>query len=123
MADLNSWNITGRLTKDATVKEINGKTLLEADVANNVGYGDFAKTNWVKIKMWGDRSRNIIDLLKKGSVIAVSGELTTDTWQTKEGQDRTNLILTVNKIDILYMKKNNSKNEESLPSYDDDTHF
>lgn len=118
MADLNSWAITGNLTKDAEFKTLpSGKGLLECNVACNIGFGQYKKTIWIKVQQWGDYGKNIVDYLKKGIKIACSGELTTEEWESKaDGKMHTNLILKVFGIQILTPKKKD-EDETSEESY------
>ena len=111
MADLNNFSFTGRLTKDAAIKQVNGKTIMEVDVANNIGYGQYAKTNWLKVKMWGDRCNNIAPIFKKGSLVAGSGELSTNVWKNNAGDNKTDIVITVTNLQILSSKKDDTNSE------------
>lgn len=115
MADLNCFAFTGRLSKDAEFKTLSsGKKLLQLNVANNVGYGDYAKTNWLTVKMWGDRGENLKPHLSKGTVITASGELTLDEWTDNNGTTHSQLVVTVLNIQMIGGKK-----EENKPSSPD----
>lgn len=109
MSDINSFTFTGRLSKDAQFKQLpSGKSILELNVANNIGYGDYAKTNWLKVKMWGERGANIAPILTKGSLVGGSGELTTEEWTSNQDNTKhTDLVVTVTNIQILSSKSNN----------------
>ena len=109
MADLNSFSFTGRLTRDAAVKNINGKTLVELSVANNIGYGDYKKTNWLKVKWWGDRASN--------ALVTSSGELSTESYENKEGKTVTELVVTVFGMQLLSKPKQESG---PAPDYDEE---
>lgn len=112
MTDLNDFAFTGHCTKDAQVKEIKGKTLMEVDIANNIGYGDYAKTNWIKVKMWGERCNNIVDIFKKGVLVTGHGELTTNEWTSNNtGEKHTDLVVTVMELKALSVKPRNSSDE------------
>lgn len=113
MADLSNYSFTGRCTKDAQVKNVNGKTLMEVDVANNIGYGDYAKTNWLKVKMWGDRCNNIVDIFKKGSLVTAAGELSTNEWTSQTGEKHVDIVVTVNNLQILASKKSDDSEAET----------
>jgi len=120
MADLSAYNFTGRLTKDAQVKTLpSGKVITEFDVANNIGYGDYAKTNWLKVKMWGDRGANIAQIFKKGALVAGSGTLSTDEYDDKNGVHRTNIVVTVLDLQILASKKTDSNAASDQPDASD----
>lgn len=121
MADLNSFAFTGRLTKDAAIKNVNGKTLMELDVANNVGYGDYAKTNWLKVKMWGDRCNNIAPIFKKGSLVTGQGELSTNEWTNNNtGEKHVDLVVTVMNVQLLASKKAENAEEPEYTVKDDE---
>lgn len=121
MADLNSFAFTGRLTKDAAIKNVNGKTLMELDVANNVGYGDYAKTNWLKVKMWGDRCNNVAPIFKKGSLVTGQGELSTNEWTNNNtGEKHVDLVVTVMNVQLLASKKAENAEEPEYTVKDDD---
>lgn len=122
MADINGLFFTGRLSKDAQVKTLpSGKVVTELDVANNVGFGDYAKTNWLKVKIWGERGANAAPIFKKGCLVGGSGELTTEEYDTKDGTHRTNLIVTVNGLQLLSKPK--SDTSEPMPEAPEEVEF
>ena len=115
MADLNNWSITGRLTADAEYKTLaSGKNLLVMNVAVNTGFGEYAKTTFVKVQQWGDRGGKIVDYLRKGTLIACSGELSTNEWSTREGEKRVDLQLTTNSVQFYNTKK--AGTSDSIPA-------
>lgn len=115
MADLNNWSITGRLTADAEYKTLaSGKNLLVMNVAVNTGFGEYAKTTFVKVQQWGDRGGKIVDYLHKGTLIACSGELSTNEWSTREGEKRVDLQLTINSLQFYNTKK--ADTSDSIPA-------
>lgn len=115
MADLNNWSITGRLTADAEYKTLaSGKNLLVMNVAVNTGFGEYAKTTFVKVQQWGDRGGKIVDYLRKGTLIACSGELSTNEWSTREGEKRVDLQLTINSLQFYNTKKVDTS--DSIPA-------
>lgn len=106
MADINSFSFTGRLGTDATVKTtLNGKTCLEMSVAVTSGYGDYKKTLWAKVKQWGERGNNIVDIFKKGSLIGGTGEISLNTWTGKDSTEHTDIVITCMSVQILSSKK------------------
>lgn len=106
MADVNSWAFTGRLGADAQIKSTpNGKTYMEMSAAVTIGYGQYKKTLWVKVKQWGDRTKDLAGMFTKGALIGGAGELSTNTWTDKDGKERTDLEVTCNSIQILSSKK------------------
>lgn len=108
MSDVNSFAFTGRMARDAEVKSINGKTLVELSIANNTGYGDYAKTNWLRVKWWGDRAANAAPIFKKGALVGGSGELNLTEWTGKDGATHNQLEVTVFGLQLLAQAKQNS---------------
>lgn len=121
MSDLSDYSFTGRLTKDAEFKTIaSGKTLLELNVAVNVGFGNYKTTNWLRVQWWGDRGKNISEWLVKGSLIAGAGELQLKPWE-KDGRSGVDAVVTVNSIQLLQSKQNELSKETTPPVFDDVT--
>lgn len=122
MSDLNSWNITGRLTKDAEFKTLSsGKHMTEISCAVNTGFGQYKKTTYVKVSVWGDSLQKLVPYLKKGSLIATSGELTTNEWTSKQdGTVHTDLCISARDVQLLQSKaeQSGSNEEESEPAPD-----
>lgn len=115
MSDINSFSFTGRLGQDAQINNTpNGKTVLEMSCANNTGFGDYKKTQWLKIRMWGERGNNIKDLFKKGSLIGGTGELSVESWTNQTGEVKTSLVVTCTSIQLLA----NAKQSNTPPSGD-----
>lgn len=112
MADLNSIVITGHLTADACYRTLaSGKNLLSFSVANNVGYGNYAKTNYYTVNLWGDRGGKIAQYLKKGQYVALVGEETLNEYDTKAGVHKQERLITTNSVQLLSSGKSAEKQE------------
>lgn len=89
---LNSIALQGNLTRDAQLLsfEKTGKTLLTFRIANNTGKKDDDKNTIFKTcNLWGERGVNLVQYLKKGKQVAVSGRLQKNFWNDKEtGEER-----------------------------------
>lgn len=102
MSDLNSWAITGRLTRDADYRVLaSGKPLLTCSVAVNTGWGEYKKTVFVKVQQWGERGANLKPYLTKGKLIGVSGSLSVNVWQGKDGVEHNDLVIDTSSIQLL----------------------
>lgn len=127
MADLNNFAFTGRCTQDAVIRDLaSGKKVLSVNVAVNTGYGDYKKTLFIKVQMWGERGEKIVDYLKKGQVIAGQGEMSRSEWTSKEGKAYVDFVVDVGNIQLLSScscKKNEPQPEsdEPLPEPEDPT--
>ena len=100
--DLNVWSGTGRLTKDADFRTLaSGKQLLTCDIAVNTGWGEYAKTTYIRVQQWGERGSKLSKYLVKGKPIATSGTLTVNIWTKKDGTEVQQLVLDTNSIQLI----------------------
>ena len=71
-------SLAGTLGRDAEYKESqSGKGRCSFSVAVNIGYGEKRTTHWIDVTRWGEGSRGLANLLRKGSKVAVTGEMST----------------------------------------------
>lgn len=114
MADLNNFTFTGRLVKDALMKTLpTGKQLLELNVAINTGYGDYKKTLFVKVNVWGTRGEKIASFLKKGGLVGVAGSLDKNIWTDRDGIEHAEFLVNAADIQLLSSKKTEAEPESS----------
>lgn len=133
----NVFSCTATVGRDAEVRYLqSGAAILTVTVANNVGFGDKQKTNWIRVNVWGKRAESkLIDFLKKGQQVFVSGELTVSEYQAKDGTTKSNLEINATIIDLIGSKKEGDQPRQAQPapqprqapaaemSYDDDIPF
>ena len=100
----NSVSFVGSLGKDAELKKVGDSTVLEFNVANNVGFGEKKSTNWFKCAMWGKSGEKLEQFLKKGSKVFITGELTLREWQSKEGKGGSSMEVRVRNLDLVGSK-------------------
>lgn len=119
MADVNSYTFTGRLGADAKVNTTpNGKTLMELSVAVAVGFGNHKKTQWIKVRQWGERVNNIAPIFKKGALVGGSGELSLESWTSRDGNTAYGLCVTCTSVNVIIGAR--SDNQVFEPSDDSD---
>ena len=124
MADLNSFTFTGRLTRDAQLKTLpTGKHLLEANVAVNTGYGEYKKTLFVKVNLWGARGEKVAGFMKKGGLIGAIGVLSKNFWQSNDGLEHTDLVVDAADLQMLSSKKTEAEPSAEESSTEDDIPF
>lgn len=63
-----------RIGKDAELKNVNGKSLLNLSAAYDVGYGDNKKTQWLSLTMFGQQAEKLAQHLTKGKQIVIRAE-------------------------------------------------
>lgn len=67
--------IAGNTGKDAEYKTTDKSEFCSFSVAVNVGYGDSKTTQWVDVTRWGKGAQGLSGILRKGSRVAVTGEM------------------------------------------------
>ena len=103
---MNSWNFTGNLGRDAEQRFApSGTAVVSFSVGVKTGFGDKEKTTWANCAMFGKRAEAVAAYLKKGTLVAIVGEVDHREYQNKEGQPRYSLDVSVNDLTLLGGKK------------------
>lgn len=106
--DLNSISIIGRLTDNCVFKTLpTGTAIAEFSIANNRGYGQNAKAHFFNVKLIGKGAEAINQYLTKGTQVAISGELTQETWEGATGKQSKIVIVTF-AVELLASPKSQS---------------
>lgn len=121
MSDLNSCSFIGRVTKDAETMTVGSKgtSLTKFGIANNTGFGQYAKTQFFNCQMWGKQGEAIKQYLTKGKQVAVTGQLENSKWTDNDDVEHDSWTLTVSSVTLLADPKN-SGNEAAPVTYDAD---
>jgi single-strand DNA-binding protein len=100
---MNKFIFTGNLGKDAEVKVTqSGMHVCSFSVAVKSGYGDKQKTTWANCALFGKRAEGQLpQYLKKGAQVAISGELTLDEWEGKDGTTQKSIKVNVDDLDLI----------------------
>ena len=133
---INKVVITGNLTREPELKRTaSGMAILNLGIAVNDRrkdpksgeWGDYA--NFIDCVMFGTRAESISNYLHKGIKVAIDGKLRWSQWES-EGQKRSKVEVTVDDIEILTPKGEQSNSpqahapiEVSAELYDDSIPF
>lgn len=86
--------VIGNLGADCRTNTVSGTAVCNFTVAGKSGFGDREQTLWFDCALWGKQAESkLVDYLKKGQLVAVSGEL-----GEKEHNGKTYHTLRVDKI-------------------------
>lgn len=97
---MNSINLTGRLTAEPELKNTtNGKSVLQATLAVKRPRTKDT-TDFITVVIWNQAAEYVSRYAKKGSLIAVSGCLTSRKWEDKQGNKRTSFEVIVDSAEI-----------------------
>jgi len=97
--------VIGNLGKDCTVNTVNGKNVINFNIAHTEKFKDSTgaqreKTTWVECAYWTDRT-GISPYLKKGTQIYAEGTPEVRTYQTNDGKNGAALSLRVQNVQLL----------------------
>ncbi len=100
---MNNFNFTGNLGRDVEVRHTaSGTAIASFSVPIKSGYGDNEKTSWVRCAIIGKRAEGgLIQYLKKGQLVGISGELSVNVYTNKDGEEKTSVEVFVKEIDLL----------------------
>jgi len=119
--------IIGHLGADCTTNDVNGKNVINFNVAHSEKYKDnqgnlVEKTIWVKCAYWTDRTA-ISQYLKRGQLIYAEGTPEAEGYLNKENQNAASLKMRVFQVQLLGSKNDNQEgnnqqnnNYQSAPS-------
>lgn len=108
--------IIGHLGNDCTQNEVNGKTVINFNVAHSEKYKDsqgnlVERTTWVKCAYWTDRTA-IAQYLKKGQQVYAEGRPEVEGYLNKENQNAASLKMVVFNIQLLGSKGDNNQSNQ-----------
>lgn len=104
--------IIGHLGKDALVKNVNGKTVINFSVAHSERYKNAAgelveKTTWADCAYWTDKV-NVAPYLLKGTLVYVEGQPEADVFTSTGGVATATLRMRVGMVQLLGAKSENA---------------
>ena len=100
--------VIGNLGRDASIKEVNGKKVINFSVAHTEKFKDKAgvtneRTTWVECGMW--EKEGIAPYLKQGTLVHVEGSPSVTGFLTKANEPSASLKLNVFNLQLLGSKK------------------
>jgi single-strand DNA-binding protein len=121
MKDINNFNCTGRLTRDAELKYTQiGCAICTFAIAYNRSEkkGDIYedKACYIDCVIYAKRGEILTPMLTKGKQVAISGELDHQRWKDAAGKANSKHVVIVNDIVIGSSGKNKAQDD----GFDDD---
>lgn len=108
--------IAGRTGKDAVLRRLqDGTPVLGFSVAVDDGYGQNKRTLWFDCSVFGKRGEGLEPHLKKGTAVAVSGDMS-----TREHDGKTYLTVRVSEVTLQGGGEKPAAKQERITSYDRD---
>lgn len=115
MSDLNSFNCTGRLTRDPQARATpSGQSICNFTIAISEKYKDKERTTYLDCEAWGRVGEVIAEYQSKGDQVGLSGSLQLDQWDDKDGNKRSKIKLRVERMTMLQKAKSDSGGGQRL---------
>lgn len=117
--------IVGHLGGDATVNEVNGKNVINFNVAHSEKFKNaqgvlVERTTWVKCAYWSD-STAVAPYLLKGKLVYAEGRPDVDAYMNKDNQAAASLRMRVRDIQLLGGKSDNAPGDDNAPEEQSDS--
>ncbi|MEH6812927.1 MAG: single-stranded DNA-binding protein [Motiliproteus sp.] len=98
---MNVLCFTGNLGRDAEANNVNGHAVLNFAVPVKSGFGQNEQTLWVDCALWGKQAEGqLINYLRKGQRVSVSGELGSREYPAQDGTTKTVITCRVNRVGL-----------------------
>jgi single-strand DNA-binding protein len=107
MASLNKIMLIGNVGSDPEMRYTpNGKAVTSFSMATNHRYTTAAgesrdETEWFRVSVWGKQAESCNQYLSKGKRVYVEGRLHSRSWEGQDGQMRTSLEVSANRVIFL----------------------
>jgi single-strand DNA-binding protein len=107
IASLNKIMLIGNVGSDPEMRYTpNGKAVTSFRMATNYRYmgsdGERREeTEWFRVSVWGKQAESCNQFLSKGRRVYVEGRLHSRNWEGQDGQMRTSLEVTANRVIFL----------------------
>ncbi|OHD10865.1 MAG: hypothetical protein A2Y34_09490 [Spirochaetes bacterium GWC1_27_15] len=120
--DLNHIIIIGRLVRQPEIKyTTSGVPVTKFSIANNVSYGQGNEkkeiVNYFDINVWGNQAVSCEKYLKKGSQVAIEGQLRQNRWVDQAtGKNQSKVEIVANSVQFLTQATSQGGGENYQPS-------
>ena len=125
----NKVMLIGNLTRDPELRYTPSNTAVaDLGLAVNRTYQDKSgnkqeDVTFVDVTVWGRTAENCSEYVGKGAPVFIEGRLTLDTWENDDGQKRSNLKVTAQRVDFLGGGSNTVQQSEGVEDTPDDVPF
>ena len=98
----NNVVLIGRLTKDPEMYQSkDGKPIAKLNIANEVGYGENKKTNYIPVTVFGKQAEFCEKYVGKGRLVSIEGEISTGSYTKQDGTKVYTTEVLAHKIETL----------------------
>lgn len=109
---MNSISLVGRTGKDPEIRFFeNGNVVCNCSLAVRKRVKGQEATDWFNLEAWGKTGELLNDYVRKGDMVAIVGQMTSDTYQ-KDGTNRTKWYVKVRELTLVEKKDRGATNDE-----------
>lgn len=110
----------GHLGSQATLNNVNGKQVINMNLAHSEKYKDAQgnivnKSVWISVSWWSESSK-ILQYLQKGAQIFVEGIPSVDVYKNKDGQTVPQLRLRATMVQLLGSSQKQDNGQQPQPA-------
>ena len=121
MANFNKVIVAANLVSDPELKTVGDSNVVRFRVAINRKFTTKSgekkeESTYIDCEMWGPRAAIISEYLAKGDPILIEGHLKQESWDTKDGEKRSKIIVSIQDFEFMSAKKGgNSQAQNQEP--------
>ena len=112
MSSVNRVFLLGRVGQKPETKEFNSTQVVNFSVATSKKIKDVVHTEWHRIEAWDKLVEIVSSYVNKGDQVCVEGEIKTDKYTDKDGNEKSVVKIRATNITLLG-SKNDSNNESN----------
>ena len=119
MSNFNKVILVGNLVTDPELKEIGeNNSVVRFRMAINRRYTTKSgekkeETTYIDCEMWGARASVISEYIKKSDPILVEGHLKQESWENKDGEKRSKILVSIEDFEFLSRRSSGEQSAES----------
>lgn len=117
---MKNGTFVGRLGQNAETRKTNdGQSVTNFSLAVDRPKKNGDKTNpiWIKAAYWGTRGERVSQYLTKGTRVAISGDIDLESYNNKNGETITQLVVRVNDLTLLGGGQESQDTEKAEEGY------
>lgn len=113
---MNKVYLTGRWAREISLSYTpQGTAIAKCAIAVEDGYGDNKTTHFFEVEAWKQTAEAIANYSDKGLRVLIEGRLKVDRWETQDGQKRSMVKVTADRVEIIDFKERAQPLEQTDP--------
>lgn len=101
--------VAGNLTRDVELKEAGASTVANISIAVNRSWKKAdgtrdEKVSFIDVTVWNQQAEFVAKYFSKGSAILIEGDMESQSWKDKEGNDRSKIIVKAREVHFVDSK-------------------